>query len=175
MLVDLWAGTSGALFALLSLGVRVYCIAAEMDDEVARFTERNFSQVVRVKYVEEISADMLDGFMQKREVKAILIGGGSPCQGNTPLTRRRRGLDDPRTLQPVQLARIRDEVRGRFPSALVLTYLENVASMPMPVEKEYNEIMGSNAILCDAGDFGWVTRRRLFWGSGPPGLLYLFG
>ena len=34
----------------------------------------------------------------------------------------------------------------------------------------YNSLMGAAPLLVDAGIFGWVSRRRLFWGVSPSGL-----
>ena len=95
-----------------------------------------------------------------------MVGGGSPCQGNASLNKGRKGLDDPRSLQPKELVRIRDELKRTYPKTLVLMFLENVASSPQQVKEEYDQLMGVQPIRIDAGIFGWVQRKRLYWASG---------
>ena len=104
--------------------------------------------------------------MKKRSIHAIVVGGGSPCQGNTSLNKSRKGLGDPRSLQPNELVRIRDELKKTYPKTPVLTFLENVASSPQQVKEEYGQVMGVQPIRIDAGIFGWVQRKCLYW-AGP--------
>ena len=44
LLIDLWSGFAGAAMALLSMGVSVYCLAAETDPFVARSGRREFGR-----------------------------------------------------------------------------------------------------------------------------------
>ena len=64
---------------------------------------RNFLHAVQVRLVEEFSAEALRPVLQKRDVAAILVGGGAPCQGNTSLNRGRRGLQDMRTQAAIRI------------------------------------------------------------------------
>ena len=169
LLIDLWSGFSGASIAMLSLGVKVYVLAAEINPDVAKMAEASLDQIVHVPAVELINARMIEGIMKKRSIQAIVVGGGSPCQGNTSLNKSRKGLDDPRSLQPNELVRIRDELKRTYPKTPVLTFLENVASSPQQVKQEYDQLMGVQPIRIDAGIFGWVQRKRLYWASGPRG------
>jgi len=169
LLIDLWSGFSGASIAMLSLGVKVYVLAAESNPDVVKMAEASIDQIVHVPAVELINAQMVEGIMKRRSIQAIVVGGGSPCQGNTSLNKGRRGLDDPRSLQPNELVRITNELKRAFPKTQVLSFLENVASSPEPVKKEYDRLMGVRPILIDAAIFGWVQRRRLYWAAGPKG------
>ena len=169
LLIDLWSGFSGASIAMLSLGVKIYVLAAESNPDVAKMAEASLDQIVHVPAVELIDARMIEGIMKKRSIQAIVVGGGSPCQGNTSLNKGRKGLDDPRSLQPNELVRIRDELRRKYPKTPVLTFLENVASAPEQVKTEYDKLMGVHPVRIDAGIFGWVQRKRLYWASGPRG------
>ena len=109
--------------------------------------------------------------LQRRTIRAILVGGGSPCQGNSSLNKRRQGLADPRSLQPEELCRIRDEF-CELPECQdipVLSFLENVGSMPSSVRAQYSKWLGCDPVHIDAITCGWVKRNRLFWLKGPAG------
>ena len=80
------------------------------------------------------------------------------------LNRARQGLGDERSRQPEEMLRVISEVAQRYPSIPVLAYLENVASMPAEVRKYYDELVGGPPVMIDSGIFGWVRRRRLYWG-----------
>lgn len=93
------------------------------------------------------------------------MGGGSPCQGNTSLNLARRGLDDPRSCQPLELCRLRDEFLAlpEMADKELVTFLENVGSMPLTVQSSYSSWLGGEPILIDSSTCGWVQRRRLYW------------
>ena len=167
LLIDLWSGFSGAALALLTMGVKTYVLAAEEAPEPRELAEHGIDQIVHIDRVEQVTAAILDKFMSRRAVQCVIIGGGSPCQGNTALNRGRKGVGDPRSHQPHELARIRDEVRTAYPKLPVLTFLENVASAPEEVKKLYDGIMRVSPMLIDAAIFGWVQRKRLYWAAGP--------
>ena len=54
--------------------------------------------------VEDISASQFSAVIKRRSFSSILIGGGSPCQGNTSLNSRRQGMGDSRGNQPQLLS-----------------------------------------------------------------------
>ena len=169
LLIDLWSGYSGAAIALLTLGVKFYVLAADNNPDVVQMADAAIDQMVHVCAVELINAKMVRGIMERRSIHCILVGGGSPCQGNTFLNKKRKGLEDPRSLQPNELIRIRDELRSAFPKTPVLTFLENVASSPKAVKEEYDRLMGVKPVAVNAAKFGWVQRNRLYWAAGPRG------
>ena len=45
----------------------------------------------------ESQTGYVEDILRPRTVEGVIIGGGSPCQGNSFLNRRRRGLDDARS------------------------------------------------------------------------------
>ena len=154
LLIDLWSGYSAAAIALLSLGVKFYVLAAESNPDVVKMADATIDQMVQVPTVR--------GLIKKRNILTVLVGGGSPCQGNTSLNKGRKGLADPRSQQPKELVRIRDELKKAFPNIAVLTFLENVASSPKEVKQEYDLLMGVKPVSINAGIFGWVDRKRLY-------------
>ena len=110
-----------------------------------------------------MTGTMFRPFLQRRQVRGIILGGGSPCQGNSILNTGRKGLADTRSQQPQELVRIRQELQDLPECATleIVTFLENVASMPREVMDQYTAWMGFPPILIDAGACGWVQRRRL--------------
>ena len=45
LLIDLWSGFSGASIAMLSLGVKIYVLAAESNPDVAKMAEASLDQL----------------------------------------------------------------------------------------------------------------------------------
>ena len=100
------------LVACLALGLRVFAVAIEQDPVAAERAAQSFPNVtvVSMQFVEEFRGKMLVEILRRRTVEGVIIGGGSPCQGNSALNRQRRGLGDLRSHPPSQLARIAEEV-----------------------------------------------------------------
>ena len=65
--------------------MKIYVLAAECTPDVVKMAEASIDQVVHVAAVELVTADMVRGIMQRRAIQCIIVGGGSPCQGNTSL------------------------------------------------------------------------------------------
>ncbi|CAE6920920.1 aspC [Symbiodinium sp. CCMP2592] len=165
LVIDLWSGMAGTLFACMSLGLRVYAISVEQDHLAAERTARSFPNVISLQFVEDFRGSMIRGFLKRRSVEGVIVGGGSPCQGNSSLNRHRRGLGDSRSCQPEELARIYNEIMSldEVHGLKVRTFLENVASSPRAVVRYYNQLMETKPLLVRAAQFGWVQRDRLFW------------
>jgi hypothetical protein len=126
-----------------------------------------FPNIVHVSTVEEITAGDLRPLLQRREVSGILVGGGSRCQGNSFGNPGRKGLRDPRSNQPLclkqlaaDLALLPEVKKGKIP---VIQWLENVASAPPQVKKEYNKWMQTSRVLIRAARFGYTERNRCLW------------
>ena len=165
LVVDLWSGIGGLLVALLAMGVHFYAVAAEMDDDAAHCTQAVMPHVVPVSRVEDLRAVDFIPMLVRRAFRGVLLGGGSPCQGNSALNRRRRGLDDTRSQQPLELQRLVSEFE-QLPACQgmeIVAFLENVASMPKQVQQAYETWLAGPPILLDGGSCGWVSRRRFFW------------
>ena len=170
LLIDLWSVYSGPTIALLSLGVKFYVLAARSNPDVVKMEDATIDQMVHVPAAECVNAEMVRGLNKKRTIQTILVGGGSPCQGNTFVNKGRKGLADPRSQQPKELVRIRDELKAAFPNIAVLIFLENVASSPRRSSRStYDLLMGVKPVSINAVIFGWVGRRRLYWAAGPHG------
>eukprot|EP00435_Cladocopium_sp_Y103_P048679 s223_g14.t1 len=173
LVIDLWAGFSGLCIALLSMGTRFHALAAENDPFPAQVVDQLMPNVVAVDAVENVTGAMFRPFLQRRQVRGIVLGGGSPCQGNSALNSGRKGLADVRSQQPQQLVRIRAELQAlpECQNLEIVTFLENVASMPADVQAQYTAWVGFPPIVIDAGACGWVQRRRLLWlGTGHRGV-----
>ena len=165
LVLDLWAGYSGLCLALLQLGMHFYAVAAECEVDARSVAHNNMPNIVHVDRVEALTAQAFRPFLQRRSVRGVLMGGGSPCQGNSSLNMSRKGLEDPRSRQPLELRRLRDEFLAlpEMADRELVTFLENVGSMPRDVQASYTAWLGGDPILIDAATCGWVQRRRLYW------------
>ena len=164
-MVDLWSGFGGLPQALLQCGWHFYCLSAEWDAEATKVAKQTMPDIVHIDRVEMVTVDTLLPWIRRRRPRGILMGGGSPCQGNSALNKDRMGLHDERSLQPIHLCKLRDEVAAHPECShlLVLALLENVASMPAEVLVQYNQWLGASPIMIDAAPCGWVHRRRYYW------------
>ncbi len=153
------------LVLVLQMGLRFYGLAAECDEMAARVSAANMPSLVHVQKVEDIDARDLAPLLRRRRFRGIILGGGSPCQGNSSLNRSRRGLGDERSCQPELLARLRDDLLSmpEVDELEVISFLENVHSMPADVLSQYSRWMGGDPVAINAGSCGWTTRNRLYW------------
>ena len=114
-----------------------------MDELAAKVSKTNFPEMVHTEFVENIRAEDLRPLLQGRAFTAVLVGGGSPCQGNTFLNRSRKSLGDGRSQDPllaVELVKaIRELPEIRSNEIPVIIWLENVASAVTAVKKQYSE------------------------------------
>ena len=177
LVLDLWSGMGGLCLALLQCGFHFFAIAAEMDPIAAELCASNMPNVIHVPRVESITAEALRPFLRRRQVRGILMGGGSPCQGNSSLNLDRQGLQDERSQQPLIMVQLREDIRAvpEARSLEVVSFLENVASMPESVEVEYTSWMGGDPVLIEAASCGWAHRRRLYWLVGSRGSVASLG
>ena len=86
LVLDLWAGVSGLCIALLQLGLHFYGIAAECDPQARQVACNNMPSLVHCEKVEELRVSDLVPVLRRRKFRGILMGGGSPCQGNSART-----------------------------------------------------------------------------------------
>ena len=170
LVVDLWSGISGLLVALLALGVRCIAVAAEQQKDLWPAVQRSFPHLIHVKEVEALRGIDFLPVLKRRQFSTILVGGGSPCQGNSSLNTHRRGLQDQRSQQPREMQRLIRELRQvmkdhnmKIP---VVQFLENVGSSPPAVIDAYTKITTGTPVKINADIWGWVNRNRLYWIAG---------
>ena len=165
LVIDLWSGFGGLIYTLLSLGLRIIVVSAETDPVARAAASSVFPHVIHVDLVESLHVGLFLPFFKRRVVQGVIIGGGSPCQGNTFLNKHRKGLGDPRSLLPSELQRLLSEFTAHplLAQVPVYAFLENVASMPRAVRMAYNEVMGCAPVEVQAGAFGYTQRRRFLW------------
>ena len=171
LVLDLWSGLGGLCMALLQCGLHFFAIAAEMDPVASELCATNLPNVIHIPRVESIRAEALRPFLRRRQIRGIIMGGGSPCQPNSSLNSGRQGLGDIRSHQPLVMIQLRDEIKA-LPEASgleLVSFLENVGSMPRDVESQYSSWMGGSPIRIDAALCGWVHRNRLYWLIGSKG------
>ena len=147
--IDLWSGTGGLLIALLALGVRVFALSVEQDPALREALAMIFPNLIHMEKVEDVAGDLFKGILTRRPFAAIVVGGGSPCQGNSLLNKSRRGLNDDRSQQPKELERIVKEL-SRVTDVPVYSFLENVHSAPAAVIQAYTSMLHAPPVEIDA-------------------------
>ena len=171
LVVDLFSGFGGTALALFLLGAQFILCSADTDEDSSMCLCSNFPGAVHVGDVKKLKGHFFAQVLRKRQFSSIIVGGGSPCQGNSWLNPGRQGLKDPRSQLAFEICRIATEIKS-LPEAQdtpVLEWLEMVESAPQHVVAEYSRAFRCEPLAVDAGVFGYVHRKRLFWARGPLG------
>lgn len=165
LLLDLWGGFAGLCIACLTLGMHFFALSAECDAEARACAAQAMPNIVHIDAVEKLQVRDLRAFIRRRSTRGILLGGGSPCQGNSVLNRTRQGLSEPRSQQPRFLDQLTADIAADpdFAHVEVVSFLENVGSMPPDVRQQYSAWMKSQPVRINAACCGWVQRNRFYW------------
>ena len=84
LVLDLWSGFSGAVIALLALGVRVVALAADSNADARHVASQNMPGLIHVEWVESVSSGSIRGLLQRRSVQAIVVGGAALVRVTRP-------------------------------------------------------------------------------------------
>ena len=164
--VGLFDGIGALRVALEVLNVRVIGhVSVECNKAAQRVVESHYPTVEKVNSVTEVDEEMVEQWACRySQTCLVLIGAGPPCQGVSGLNSDCRGaLRDERSSLFKEVPRIRDLVRRAFRWCPVHVLMESVASMDAEDRRIMSEGYGGEPLLCDAGDFTWCHRPRLYW------------
>ena len=156
--------------ALATLGVRFIAICAEDNDEAALLVSAGFPDAVHLVKVEEFKAQMLVPLLDKRKCQGVIVAGGAVCQPNSIINKLSAGLDNPWAPPHKAIINAAKEI-GELPQAKglqILELFENPVSRP-EVQAAHKQDFGGEGVIINAAVFGWVWRRRIFYGRGPKG------
>ena len=166
LVVGLFDGLGALRVAVETLGVQVIGYASvEKHAPARRVVESHFPGVV---CYDDVQAFGLDEILQLRgmfsQATMVLLGAGPPCQGVSGLNADRRGaLKDERSCLFAEVPRIRDLLKKVFSWCPVFSLMESVASMDATDRDVMSQAIGGQPLHCDAGDFTWCHRPRLYW------------
>ena len=130
LVVDLFSGFGGTALALANLGAQFILFSCDNDKAASACLLHNFPAAVHLPDVFEVRGTFFSQVLAKRDFAAVIVGGGSPCQGNSWLNASRKGWGDPRTRLALEVVRIADEIRSlsECRGVPVLHWLEMVLS-----------------------------------------------
>jgi hypothetical protein len=141
VVISLFDDIGGLLLALLALNVRFYYVAVECDEGATACLKANASEILCFKDVTTFSFRNITARLKEIKFDAILVAGGSPCQGNSLL--------NPST-------------RNQRPRIPVACLLENVPGH-LDFFKAASDVFCCTPIITETADFSWVRRRRAWW------------
>ena len=167
LLVSLFDGIGCAPACLASLGVPFTLVSVELDEALAAAVNSQFHACLHWPDVETFSLHHLPREIRVCAWACVLVLGGSPCQGNSVLNVRRRGLRDPRTQLFHHVRRVADEAHLLWPHSPTIALLENVQSAPEEFWHAASRQLPLGPIFTNAVDFGHVSRPRAWcaWSS----------
>ena len=112
LVIDLFSGFGGTALALFLLGAQFILCSADTDEDSMMCLCHNFPSAVHVGDVKRVKGYHFAPVHRKRQFAAIIVGGGSPCQGNSWLNPGRQGLKDPRSQLAFEIFRIVRRLRA---------------------------------------------------------------
>ena len=107
LVIDLFAGYGGFLMAFLATGTTVYAASAECDPDAQRVLRHAFPHHILFEDVAQVKASSFQLLLRKRNVVAVFIGAGPPCQPNSSLNVGGMGAKDPRAQLATHVVRVR--------------------------------------------------------------------
>lgn len=169
LLVSLFGGFGGALFALSALSMTFAAVTVELDSVASQVVSHSFRNVRQIRDVQDFDVTCLEDLLASRRFSLVMVIGGSPCQQVSRLNPARRGLQAPATQlfraapQVAQdIRRLLRKLRLRTP---VLAVLENVEYGAVDFVTEASTSMQGAPLVMHAGSFGYVRHSRCFWVS----------
>ena len=97
--------------AFLATGTTVYAASAECDPDAQRVLRHAFPHHILFEDVAQVKASSFQLLLRKRNVVAVFIGAGPPCQPNSSLNVGGMGAKDPRAQLATHVVRVRAEFR----------------------------------------------------------------
>ena len=164
--VGLFDGIGALRVALDTLGVQVIGhVSVEKEAAARRVVEAHYPGTVSLSAVEDINEEVVQSWATRfSQCALVLLGAGPPCQGVSGLNCDRQGaLKDARSSLFSHVLRVRELLRRFFPWCPVYTIMESVASMDEGDRCVMSEGIGHAPFWCNAGDFTWCNRPRLYW------------
>eukprot|EP00435_Cladocopium_sp_Y103_P025953 s2172_g6.t1 len=191
--IGLFDGIGALRVALDALGAQVIGhVSVEKAAGARRVVEAHYPGVVTVTQVEDVTDEMVKEWSTLfSQTSLVLLGAGPPCQGVSGLNADRKGaLKDSRSSLFTHVPRVRELLKRHFCWCPIFTLMESVASMDRKDRDTMSEAVGMSPLSCNAGNFTWCQRPRLYWvdwevddscisfteaGDGSPGVLWLEG
>ena len=140
-------------------------VSVESNEAARRVVESNFSGVVQVNAVEEVTLQMCrDWSRQCPSCSLVIVGAGPPCQGVSRLNFDRRGAEeDPRSSLHLYVKPIVEMIREKFDWCQVHFLQESVASMDSADKVVYTRAADVIPYDICASQISPCRRDRLYW------------
>ena len=110
LVVSLFSGIGTSSMALFLLGAQFIAVHAECEEDAVQCSSRSFPHAVHIRFAQQITGHLFKRVLERRKFAGIIVGGGSPCQPNSWLNKKRRGASDPRCHLARHISRIAGEL-----------------------------------------------------------------
>ena len=171
LIIDLFAGIGGLTLSLEKAGVHwCHLGIVEKDPDCRRLLRRTYPGATFHSDVTRFGKKEISDLIKKVPgITGVVVGGGSPCQGLSRLSSKRRHFDDERSSLFFEASRIFREVDevAAEKKLWVLKMLENVVADPADI-REMSRELKMQPTLVDAQYLSRARRPRLFWLSVEP-------
>eukprot|EP00438_Fugacium_kawagutii_P019945 Skav209628 [mRNA] locus=scaffold4224:30594:35975:+ [translate_table: standard] len=166
IVIDFFAGIGGMLRSLERCGLKwEHHVIIEKDAACRRLIRRTWPGGAEFTDIQKLTLDDLKKEIRKMEApKLVVAGGGSPCQGLSKLSSKRKHFADERSGLFYNLS---DHLAGlqKFCQDEGIQFLGVVENVVMD-EEDRDEItmkLGYRPHLCESGDISRVKRPRFYW------------
>ena len=163
LIIDLFAGVSGALVAAATLDVDMFAVVVEDDLGLLESQRSSFPDALLVSDIKLIRSDVFAKFIERRSITDILIVAGPPCQPNSRMNPDSAEFEDPRAPLADHVLRIQRDFLSLPGDAQVHSILEAPVGREA-FRKRFQDQFGK-PVGIDAGVFGWVRRSRLYFAT----------
>ena len=166
LVIDLFSTVGGLTNALEKAGVRWrYLLCVESDKDCRRLLRRAHPGVELPKDVRDFDESVLKRLIAKLPgITGLIIGGGSPCQGLSKLSSKRKHFKDERSglfYEAARAFRLADKMAQQL-GLWLLKMLENVVADKEDI-KEMCYQLDMPAVMVDSQYLSRARRPRLFW------------
>ena len=140
-------------------------VSIEKDPIARRVLESHFPCSMQIIDIESVTPETLQQIAaQFPNCKAVLFGGGPPCQGVSQLNAARQGaIKDPRSSLHQVFDRIKGWLPEIFPWCPIYFLMESVSSMSDSDREIYTKSSGVLPYKVDACHLSLCRRPRLWW------------
>ena len=163
LIIDLFAGVSGALVAAATLDVDMFAVVVEDDLGLLESQRTSFPDALLVSDIRLICSEAFAKFIEKRSITDVLIIAGPPCQPNSKMNPDSAEFEDPRAPLADHVLRIQQDFLSSSCGAQIHSILEapvGRAAFRAKFQDQFGKPIG-----IDAGIFGWVRRSRLYFST----------
>ncbi|CAE7231016.1 unnamed protein product [Symbiodinium sp. CCMP2592] len=138
----------------------------ESNPELRKLASAKFPSAVVKEDVDKETPDSIIAFLEQIDPGAqalVIIAAGPPCPDYSRVRENAPGTSGPEGSKFVRFAELIKSLEKKWRYAQCVLLVENVVPANKEDVRRLGRALSAQAVMHDAGDFGLVTRPRLWW------------